>query len=86
MASTDGELAALFRERDAVLRADVRGDLVAGLAEGTVQPGIDPDEITFALFTQLCALALQLPRETTPLDAAHLARSVRELWRRALTP
>ncbi|WP_406486410.1 TetR/AcrR family transcriptional regulator [Streptomyces phaeochromogenes] len=84
-ASADGELAALFRERDAALRADVRGDIVAGLADGTVHPDIDPDEITFALFAQLRALALQLPRESTPLDAAHLARTVRELWRRAVT-
>ncbi|MER7404909.1 TetR/AcrR family transcriptional regulator [Streptomyces sp. NPDC000070] len=85
-ASVDGELAALFRERDAALRADVRDDIVAGLAEGTVRPGIDPDGIAFALSAQLRGLALQLPRETTPVDAARLARTVREMWRRSLAP
>ena len=39
-AATDPELAPIFRERDEAFRADLRADVRAGLADGTIRPDV----------------------------------------------
>src|SRR6185369_9772477 len=57
--ATQPELASIFRERDAAFRADLTEDVEAGVADGTVDPGVRSAEVAIAIVGQLRGIALQ---------------------------
>lgn len=83
-APTTPELAELFRERDEAVRADLRADVAAGLAQGTVRSGVDPADVAVAVLGQLRGIGLQLLLDATVADPERLARAVADQWRRVL--
>lgn len=85
-AATQPELASIFRERDDAFRADLREDVEAGIADGTVDPGVEPAEVAIAVVGQLRGIALQRLIDPDGVDTGLLRRSVTEYWRRALAP
>ncbi|WP_103354524.1 TetR/AcrR family transcriptional regulator [Amycolatopsis sp. CA-128772] len=83
-AATQPELAPIFRERDAAFRADLREDVEAGIADGTVDPDVRADEVATAVVGQLRGIALQRLLDPASVDPEALRRSVTGYWRRAL--
>jgi AcrR family transcriptional regulator len=83
-AATASELASLFRERDDAFRADLRADVAAGIAEGTVHPDLVPGDVAVAVVGQLRGIGLQRLLDPQAVDIERLRRSVTEQWRRAL--
>jgi len=83
-AATQPELAPIFRERDAAFRADLREDVEAGIAEGSIDAGVSGDEVAIAVVGQLRGIALQRLLDPDSVDTDALRRSVTESWRRAL--
>jgi len=83
-AATASDLARIFRERDEAFRADLREDVAAGIADGTVRPDTAADEIAVAVLAQLRGIGLQRLVDSTAVDTERLRRSVTEHWRRAL--
>ena len=83
-AATTSELARIFRERDEAFRADLREDVAAGMADGTVRPDTAADEVAVAVLAQLRGIGLQRLVDSTAVDTERLRRSVTEHWRRAL--
>ncbi|MEU0843682.1 TetR/AcrR family transcriptional regulator [Streptomyces sp. NPDC005962] len=83
-AATASELAPIFRERDEAFRADLREDVAAGLADGTIRPGVVPDEAAIAIVGQLRGIGLQRLLDHEAVDTERLRHSVTEYWRRAL--
>lgn len=84
-AITDPALSALFRERDEAFRADLREDVAAGIADGTIRPDADPDEVAVAVLGQLRGIGLQRLLDRDAVDTRRLADAVAEQWRRALS-
>ncbi|MDQ0809997.1 AcrR family transcriptional regulator [Streptomyces sp. B3I7] len=86
-AATSPDLAPLFRDRTEAFRADLREDLTAGIADGTIRPGLPLDETTAAIVAQLRGLALQsLVDPDSALVHVHDMRAyLTDHWRRALT-
>ncbi|ADJ45866.1 TetR family transcriptional regulator [Amycolatopsis mediterranei S699] len=85
-AATQPDLAPVFRERDAAFRADLREDVEAGIADGSIDPDISPGEVAIAVVGQLRGIALQRLLDPGSADTEALRRSVTGQWRRALTP
>ena len=83
-ATTAPELAPIFRERDEAFRADLREDVAAGIADGTIRPDLVPDEVAIAVVGQLRGIGLQRLLDPRAVDTERLRRSVSEHWRRAL--
>jgi AcrR family transcriptional regulator len=83
-ATTASELAPIFRERDEAFRADLREDVAAGIADGTIRPDVVPDEVAIAVVGQLRGVGLQRLLDPRAVDTERLSRSVTEHWRRAL--
>lgn len=83
-AATAPELAPIFRERDEAFRADLRGDIAAGIAEGTVHPDTSVDDVAVAVVGQLRGIALQYLLDPGAVDTGRLRRAVSEYWRRSL--
>ncbi|WP_410643803.1 TetR/AcrR family transcriptional regulator [Amycolatopsis sp. lyj-346] len=83
-AATQPELAPIFRERDAAFRADLREDVEAGIADGTIDAGVGADEVATAVVGQLRGIALQRLLDPAGVDPEALRRSVTGHWRRAL--
>ncbi|RNG31589.1 TetR/AcrR family transcriptional regulator [Streptomyces botrytidirepellens] len=83
-AATAPELAPIFRERDEAFRADLREDVAAGLADGTIRPEVVPDEAAIAIVGQLRGIGLQRLLDPEAVDTERLRHSVTEQWRRAL--
>jgi len=83
-AATQPELAPIFRERDAAFRADLREDVEAGIAEGSIDAGVSGDEVAIAVVGQLRGIALQRLLDPDSVDTEALRRSVTESWSRAL--
>jgi AcrR family transcriptional regulator len=83
-AATASDLARIFRERDEAFRADLREDVVAGIADGTLRPDTAADEVAVAVLAQLRGIGLQRLVDSTAVDTERLRRSVTEHWRRAL--
>jgi AcrR family transcriptional regulator len=83
-AATASELARIFRERDEAFRADLREDVAAGIADGTVRPDVAADEVAVAVLAQLRGIGLQRLVDSPAVDTERLRRSVTEHWRRAL--
>lgn len=84
--ATQPELAPIFRERDAAFRADLREDVEAGIADGTIDAGVSAAEVAVAVVGQLRGIALQRLLDPASVDTGALRRSVTEQWRRALRP
>jgi AcrR family transcriptional regulator len=84
-AATAPDLAQIFRERDQAFRAELREDVTAGIAGGTVQPDVDADDVAVAVLGQLRGIGLQRLVDSPAVDTERLRRSVTEHWRRALT-
>ncbi|MEV4148766.1 TetR/AcrR family transcriptional regulator [Amycolatopsis sp. NPDC049691] len=84
-AATRPELASIFRERDAAFRADLREDVEAGIADGTIDPGADPAEVAVAVVGQLRGIALQRLLDPEAVATAQLRHTVTDSWRRALS-
>ncbi|MBN9794380.1 TetR/AcrR family transcriptional regulator [Pseudonocardia sp. TMWB2A] len=83
-ALTDTELSDVFRERDDAFRADLRTDVEAGIAAGSVRPDAEPHDVTVALLGQLRGIALQVLLAPDAVDTERLAPVVAEQWRRSL--
>jgi AcrR family transcriptional regulator len=83
-AATAPDLARIFRERDEAFRADLREDVAAGIAEGTVRPDVANDEVAVAVLAQLRGIGLQRLVDSSAVDTERLRRSVTDYWRRAL--
>ncbi|MEV6128456.1 TetR/AcrR family transcriptional regulator [Streptomyces violaceusniger] len=83
-APTMPELAPIFRERDEAFRADLRDDVAAGIAEGTIRHDLAPEEVAVAIVGQLRGIGLQRLLDPGAVDTERLRRSVTEQWRRAL--
>ncbi|WP_405655456.1 TetR/AcrR family transcriptional regulator [Streptomyces sp. RK9] len=83
-ALTTPELASVFRERDEAFRADLRDDVAAGIADGTVRGDLVPAEVATAIVAQLRGIGLQRLLDPDAIDTEHLRRSITEQWRRAL--
>jgi AcrR family transcriptional regulator len=83
-AATSAELAHIFRERDAAFRADLREDIAAAVADGSVRPDVAADEVAVAVLAQLRGIGLQRLVDPAAVDTERLRRSVTEHWRRAL--
>jgi AcrR family transcriptional regulator len=83
-AATASELAPIFRERDEAFRADLREDIAAGIADGTIRPDVVPDEVAIAIVGQLRGIGLQRLLDPRAVDTERLRQPVAEHWRRAL--
>jgi AcrR family transcriptional regulator len=83
-ATTSAELAATFRERDEQFRADLRTDVAAGIAAGTIRPDVDPHDVAVAVLGQLRGIGLQHQLDPAAVPTERLRGAVAEQWRRAL--
>ncbi len=83
-AATAEDLALIFRERDESFRADLREDVAAGIADGTIRPDVTAQETAVAVLAQLRGIGLQRLVDSPAVDTERLRRSVAEYWRRAL--
>jgi AcrR family transcriptional regulator len=83
-AATAPELAPIFRERDEAFRADIRDDVAAGIAEGTVRPETCVDDVAVAVVGQLRGIGLQYLLDPGAVDIGRLRRAVTEHWRQSL--
>jgi AcrR family transcriptional regulator len=83
-AATAAELARIFRERDGAFRADLRADVAAGIADGTVRPDAAAEDVAVALLAQLRGIGLQRLVDSSAVDTERLRWSVTDYWRRAL--
>jgi AcrR family transcriptional regulator len=84
-AATASDLADIFRERDESFRAELRADVAAGIADGTVRPDTPAEEVAVAVLAQLRGIGLQRLVDSPAVDTERLRRSVAGQWRRALT-
>lgn len=84
-AATQSELSTIFRERDAAFRSDLREDVEAGIADGTIRPDTDPGEVAVAVVGQLRGIGLQRLLDPDEVDTDKLRHSVTRQWRRALS-
>lgn len=85
-AATEPELAPIFRERDDAFRADLRDDVQAGIADGTIRPDVTPADIAVAVVGQLRGIALQRLLDPQAVDTERLRHIITEHWRRTLSP
>ncbi len=84
-AATAADLARIFRERDESFRADLREDVAAGIADGTIRPDVTAEETAVAVLAQLRGIGLQRLVDSPAVDTERLRSSVAEHWRRALS-
>ncbi len=84
-AVTASELAPIFRERDDAFRADLRDDVRAGIADGTIRPDAAPGEVAVEVVGQLRGIGLQRLLDPQAVDIGGLHHTVTEHWRRALS-
>ena len=83
-APTSPELAPIFAERDERFRADLREDVVAGIAEGSVRPDVDPQAVAVAVLGQLRGISMQDQLTPDAVDTERVGALVADTWRRAL--
>jgi len=74
-----------FRLRDKAFRADLREDVHAGIAYGTIRPDAEPADVAVAVLGQLRGIGFQHLLDPQAVDLERLRRSVAEQWRIALT-
>ena len=85
-ATTSADLADTFRERDEGFRADLRADVVAGIAAGTVRADVEPHDVAVAVLGQLRGIGLQHQLDPAAVPTDRLRHVVADQWRRALVP
>jgi AcrR family transcriptional regulator len=84
-AATASELSSIFRERDEGFRADLRDDVAAGIADGTIRADVDPYDVAVAVLGQLRGIGMQRLLEPDAVDTRRLSGAVAGQWRRALS-
>ena len=84
-AATAPELSAIFRARDEGFRADLREDVAAGIADGTIRADAEPREVAVAVLGQLRGIGLELLLDAEAVDTQRLRRAIAGYWRRALS-
>lgn len=85
-ATFDPTLGPILRERDEQFRADLREDVSAGVAEGTMHPDLDSFAVAVAVLGQLRGVALQHLLDPAAVRPRDVRRAITEQWRRALSP
>ncbi|MCD2189613.1 TetR/AcrR family transcriptional regulator [Actinomycetospora soli] len=80
------DLGPVFRERDALFRADIAADVEAGRAAGAVRADVDPAVVAAIVLAELRGLALQYLVAPDSVDTAAAGRALREHWRAVLAP
>jgi AcrR family transcriptional regulator len=85
-AATAAELADTFRERDEQFRAELRADVAAGVADGTIRADTDPHDVAVAVLGQLRGIGLQRLLDPAAVDTERLRHVVTDHWRRTLQP
>jgi AcrR family transcriptional regulator len=83
-ATTSPDLAETFRERDERFRADLRADVSAGIAAGTIRADLDPRDVAVAVLGQLRGIGLQRQLDPAAVPTEQLRGAVTDQWRRAL--
>jgi AcrR family transcriptional regulator len=83
-AATSPDLARLFADRTEAFRTDLREDLTAGIAEGTIRPDLPVEETTAAIVAQLRGIAIQLLVTPQSLNLPALRAYLTDHWRRAM--
>jgi hypothetical protein len=83
-ATTAADLARIFRERDETFRADLREDVTAGIADGTIRPDVPTEETAVAILAQLRGIGLQRLVDSPAIDTERLRQTVTGYWHRAL--
>jgi AcrR family transcriptional regulator len=78
------DLGPVFRERDALFRADIVADLDAGRDAGQVRDDVDPAVVAAIVVAELRGLALQYLVAPDSIDPAAVGRALRDHWRVAL--
>src|SRR5262249_14581881 len=84
-AATAPELSGIFRERDEAFRADLRDDVAAGIADGTIRADTDPQDVAVAVLGQLRGIGMQRLLDSNAVDTQRLSRAVAQQWHRALS-
>jgi AcrR family transcriptional regulator len=84
-AATAAELTALFRDRDEGFRANLRADVDAGIAEGSVRTDVHPADTAVAIMGQLRGIGLQRLLDPDAIDTERLRHVVADQWRRTLS-
>ena len=80
----DPDLGPVFRERDALFRADIVGDLEAGRDAGDVRADVDPAVVAAIVVAELRGLALQYLVAPDSIDPVAAGRALRAHWQAAL--
>ena len=83
-AATAADLARIFAERDEAFRADLRDDVEAGIADGTIRPDAAAEEAAVAILAQLRGIGLERLVDSPAVDTERLRHAVTDHWRRAL--
>jgi len=83
-AATAADLARIFAERDKAFRADLREDVEAGIADGTIRPDAAAEEAAVAILAQLRGIGLERLADSPAVDTERLRHAVTDHWRRAL--
>jgi AcrR family transcriptional regulator len=83
-AATAPELTAIFRARDEGFRTNLRADVAAAIAEGSVRTDTDPGDVAIAIMGQLRGIGLQRLLDPDAVDTERLRHVVAAQWRRAL--
>ena len=83
-AATAADLARIFAERDKAFRADLREDVEAGIADGTIRPDAAAEEAAVAILAQLRGIGLERLVDSPAVDTERLRHAVTDHWRRAL--
>jgi AcrR family transcriptional regulator len=83
-AVTAPELTDLFRERDEGFRSNIRADVAAGIAEGTIRADVVPGDVAITIMGQLRGIGLQRLLDPDAIDTERLRHAVADQWRRAL--
>lgn len=81
-----GELAPVMRERDVWFRRHLRADVVAGQADGTIRPDVDPDTVALRVVAELRGVGMQRILDPAPPAVAALAAAVVRGWGEHLAP
>lgn len=78
------DLGPVFRERDALFRADIAADVEAGRDAGEIRADVDPAVVAAIVLAELRGLALQYLVAPDSIDTATVGRTLRDHWRAAL--
>jgi AcrR family transcriptional regulator len=84
-AATAAGLSASFRERDEAFRADLRDDVAAGIADGTIRADINPQDVAVAVLGQLRGIGMQHLLDPDAVDTQRLSHAVAQQWRQTLS-